>query len=231
MITAPRPLPASGAPLLSGMLAGALAVTLAVTLAGCGGSSGHSGQAATSPAAAATGAGAGAGTGTRASAAEASGRATGGSGSAAGLTSCQALTVTVDDSQAGAAAGSTYLPIDFANSSASACTMYGFPGVSLAAADGSQIGAAATRNNAFGKVMITLRPGESAHAWLQVADAQNYPSASCEPTTASVLRVYPPGDKGARDVDRSLTACRSASSPILTVTAVRAGKATAGTVP
>jgi hypothetical protein len=227
MITAP--LSAAGALLLSAMLAGALAGTLA----GCGGSpSGHSGQAATSPAAAATGAGAGAGTGTRATGTAASGRASGAaSGSAAGLTSCQALTVTVDDSQAGAAAGSTYLPIDFANSSASACTMYGFPGVSLAAADGSQIGAAATRNNAFGKVMITLRPGESAHAWLQVADAQNYPSASCEPTTASVLRVYPPGDKGARDVARSLTACRSASSPILTVTAVRAGKATAGTVP
>lgn len=220
MITPPRPLLAGGALLLAGMLAG------------CGGSgSGQSGQS-SSPAAATTGGGGtgnGTGTAARSPGAAASPHAT----TSLSADTCKAgqLTVTMDDAQGGGAAGSTYVPLDFANSSESACTMYGFPGVSFTTSDGAQIGAAAARNTGFGSVLVTLRPGGSAHAWLQVADAQNYPQGKCDPATASVLRVYPPGTTGTREVRQSFVACRSASAPILTVTSVRSGRGVQGTVP
>src|SRR5262245_25617610 len=41
------------------------------------------------------------------------------------------LQVKVDTSQGGAAAGSTYVPIDFTNTTSSSCTLFGFPGVSF----------------------------------------------------------------------------------------------------
>jgi hypothetical protein len=37
----------------------------------------------------------------------------------------------MDLAQGGAAAGSVYIPIDFTNTSGSACTMEGYPGVSF----------------------------------------------------------------------------------------------------
>ena len=93
-----------------------------------------------------------------------------------GLAACQSasLQVTVDTSQAGTAAGSTYLPVDFTNTSSSACGMYGYPGVSFVTAGsdaGTQVGAAAQENPAFGKLTVRLAPGGMAHAWLQVASA------------------------------------------------------------
>jgi hypothetical protein len=228
-IAVSRPLPAARPPRTAGA-AGAL--LLAGMLAACGGSgSGQSGQAASSPAAASTGGGGtGNGTGT---AARTPGSASSRASTSLSASTCRAqqLTVTVDDTEGGGAAGSTYVPLDFANSSGSACTMYGFPGVSFTTSDGDQIGAAATRNTGFGNVLVTLRPGGSAHAWLQVADAQNYPQGKCDPTTASALRVYPPGTTGTREVRQSFAACRSASTPILTVTSVRSGRGVQGTVP
>jgi len=150
-----------------------------------------------------------------------------------GLAVCQpaALKVTVDTSQAGGAAGSTYYPVNFTNTSSSPCGMYGFPGVSFATAAGQQIGAAAQRNPAFGDVAVRLDAGGVAHAWLQVAQAANYPSSTCQPVTASMLRVYPPGDTGAAYVNQSFPACASAGAPLLTVMPVRAGKGMQGTTP
>ncbi len=77
----------------------------------------------------------------------------------AGLAVCQSasLRVTVNASQAGGAAGSTYYPVDFTNTSGSPCQMYGYPGMSFVTAEGSvgrQIGAAAQQNPAFGKLAV-----------------------------------------------------------------------------
>src|ERR1700689_4093470 len=136
-----------------------------------------------------------------------------GSGTAgtAGLTACGAssLRVAVDAGQAGGAAGSTYVPVTFTNTSTSACGMYGFPGVSFVSADdsaGHQIGAAAQENPQFAKQSVKLPAGGVAHAWLQVAEAGNYPASACQPVTAHWLRVFPPGDAAAPYVDVSFSA-------------------------
>jgi Protein of unknown function (DUF4232) len=153
-----------------------------------------------------------------------------------GLTVCQsaALRVTVDTSQAGGAAGSRYYPVDFTNTSGAPCGLYGYPGLSFVTADGSagrQIGAAAQRDPAFGKLSVRLPAKGVAHAWLQIAEAGNYPASACRPMTAHWLRVFPPGDTAARYVDVSFNACASASTPLLTVMPVRSGQGVQGVTP
>lgn len=96
--------------------------------------------------------------------------------------------------QAGGAAGSVYEPIIFTNKGANTCTLTGYPGVSfLASASGPQVGAAATRNTQHAATTVSLAPGATASAMLQVANEGNYPAATCKPTTVTGLRVYPPG--------------------------------------
>jgi hypothetical protein len=163
----------------------------------------------------------------------------GGMSAAAGtaaLAACQpaSLRVAINANAAGGAAGSTYYPVNFTNTSGSACGMYGYPGVSLVTAGdnaGRQIGAAAQRNPAVGKQPVRLAAGGVAHAWLQVAEAGNYPPSACKPVTAHWLRVFAPGQTVARYVNHAFTACASASAPLLTVMPVRAGQGVQGTTP
>src|SRR5205809_6942934 len=221
-------------PLTSGRSRGRHAVSLAVTaaaaaglLAGCASASTHQTGAApaggAAPGQTATAGGTAAGTGSAAS-------------GTAGLALCQpsSLQVTVNASQAGGAAGSTYLPIDFTNTSSSPCGLYGYPGMSFVTAgdgSGSQIGAAAQKNPSFGTVPVRPAAGGVAHAWMQVAEAGNYPAATCQPVTAHWLRVYAPGETQALYVSHAFDACSSSSAALLTVMPVRSGQGVQGTTP
>jgi hypothetical protein len=144
------------------------------------------------------------------------------------------LHIAVDATQAQGAAGSAYYPLNFTNTSGTACEMYGYPGVSFAASPtgaGKQIGVAAQRNSAFAKVAVRLAPGQTAHAWLKVAVASNYPAATCQPVTAHWLRIYPPGGTVAGYVGYTFNACSSTSAALLSVLPVRAGQGVAGVAP
>jgi hypothetical protein len=153
-------------------------------------------------------------------------------GSALANCATSSLTVSLDTSQGSGAAGSTYVPIDFTNTSSASCVLYGYPGVSfVTGSGGSQIGQAATRSPAFSKVQVTLAPGGSAHAWLQIAEAGNYPSSTCDPATAPELKIFPPGETVAAYVSHAFDACKSTKVSILTINPVRSGKGSAGTVP
>jgi hypothetical protein len=152
------------------------------------------------------------------------------------VTGCRttSLRITLDASQASGTAGSAYYPLNFTNTSATACELYGYPGVSFAAAPsaaGQQIGAAAQRSSAFAKVAIRLAPGATAHAWLKVTVADNYPAATCHPVTARWLRVYPPGETVAGYVGHSFSACSATTTALLTVLPVRSGQGLAGITP
>jgi uncharacterized protein DUF4232 len=90
-------------------------------------------------------------------------------------------------------AGGVYVVIDFTNTGASTCTLFGYPGVSLVKGPPyTQIGLAAKRSTTTPKAVVTLAPGATANALLQIVDALNYPSASCAPTKATALKIYPP---------------------------------------
>jgi hypothetical protein len=142
--------------------------------------------------------------------------------------------MTIDLSRANGAAGSTYYPLNFTNSSTKACEMYGYPGVSFVTAGsvaGKQIGAPALRSTAFTKLAVRLAPGGSAHAWLKVTVASNFPASACNPVTADWLRVYPPEETVAGYVSQTFSACDSASAPLLAILPVRAGKGAVGITP
>ena len=133
-----------------------------------------------------------------------------------------ALQVSVSASQ-GVAAGSTYYPIVFTNVSGTACTLYGYPGVSfVAAAGGSQIGIPAMENPAHPRQLITLAPGQAGHAELQVVNAENYPPANCGMVTAHWLKVYPPNQTAPVYASFSAQACAKPRT-ILTVETVQPG--------
>jgi Protein of unknown function (DUF4232) len=135
-----------------------------------------------------------------------------------------ALKVTVATVPGGAAAGSSYYPIQFANVSGASCTLYGYPGVSFvtAAQGGRQIGPAATRNPATAKQLLTLPPGRTVHAELQVVDAANYPPADCGSVTAHWLKIYPPNQTAPAYVGFTAQAC-SKPRQILSVQTVQPG--------
>jgi hypothetical protein len=142
----------------------------------------------------------------------------------AGPAACATTALRPSLGPGGGAAGSTYYPIRFTNISGSACSLYGYPGVSLVtAAGGSQIGAAATENPAFPRTLVTLAAGATAHAELQVVNAQNYPASGCHPVAAHELSVYPPGQTSALFIGFGATACASPSVRILSVETVQPG--------
>jgi hypothetical protein len=134
-----------------------------------------------------------------------------------------ALHVVVPSGSGNAAAGSAYYPIQFSNTSGSACTLYGYPGVSfVSAAGGSQIGAAATRNPSLAAQVISLSPGQTVHATLQVVDALNYPSAGCGLVTAHWLKIYPPNQTAPVYVSFTAQTC-SKPKTVLSVQTVQTG--------
>ena len=90
-------------------------------------------------------------------------------------------------------AGGVYQVIDFTSTSSASCTLYGYPGVSLVTGPPyAQLGSAAKRSTTTPVKLVTLAPGETADALLQIVDALNFPPATCSPAKATNLKVYPP---------------------------------------
>jgi Protein of unknown function (DUF4232) len=126
------------------------------------------------------------------------------------------------------AAGSTYYPIEFTNTSGATCTLYGYPGVSFITASGGQLGAAATEDPTYPRELVTLTPGAVAHAELRVTDAMNYPSPACQVVTAHRLRVFPPGQTNPLYLTLDARACAITSVQILSVQTVQPGNGATG---
>jgi hypothetical protein len=145
------------------------------------------------------------------------------SAAAAGAAACSSSNLHISLGNGGAGAGTDFTVIDFTNSGGAPCTLYGFPGVSLTNSSGAQIGAAATRNPSKTSTVVTLAPGAKASAELGVANAENYPAATCKPTPSAQLKVFPPNQTQAIEVAFTTTGCAVSSTHQLSVTAIGAG--------
>jgi Protein of unknown function (DUF4232) len=126
----------------------------------------------------------------------------------AGTSACPNGSLQVKLGVAQGYAGGVYQVIDFTNTSGTACTLLGYPGVSLVAGPSkTQIGLAAKRSTTTPVKQITLAPGATASAQLQIVDALNFPSASCGPTKATALRIYPPNQTASVLLPNSSNSC------------------------
>jgi Protein of unknown function (DUF4232) len=127
----------------------------------------------------------------------------------------------------GAAAGHTYYPLSLTNDSAASCTLYGYPGVSFVSSPGgSQIGAAAARSTsayvfqAQPPQTVTLGPGQTAHAGLQLVTYGDFPASQCDVVTAHWMRVYPPNQTAPLYINFTAQTC-SQGPGLLTVSPVQ----------
>jgi hypothetical protein len=141
-----------------------------------------------------------------------------------GALACATSSLQVKQGIAQGYAGGVYQVIDFTNTSGSTCTLYGYPGVSLVSGPPyTQIGLAAKRTAASAPVkQITLAPGATGNALLQIVDALNYPSASCGPTKAAALKIYPPNQTVAVYLPSTANGCAHPVQ-IMYIGAVQAG--------
>jgi len=172
-----------------GLAVVAAALACAATMAGCASSGSQPASpgsvAASGPAAPASGTAPGSGSTPAVT--------PGSSSAAAGAPACATSSLRVKQGVAQGYAGGVYEVIDFTNTSGSTCTLYGYPGVSLVSGPPyTQIGLAAKRTTTTPVKLIRLVPGATGNALLQIVDALNFPSATCAPTKATALKVYPP---------------------------------------
>lgn len=131
------------------------------------------------------------------------------------------LTVWLGVGEGSAAAGSTYYPLELTNISNHRCRLFGFPGVS--AVSDHQLGSPAQRNRAHPTYRVSLLPGSTAHAVLQIVDVANFPSSRCKPADATGLRVYPPDQTAAAEIPFGFRACSAKGPVFLSVQAVQPG--------
>lgn len=127
---------------------------------------------------------------------------------------CKTLNLTASLSGGGAAAGTFYSRLTFRNDGSTACTLFGYPGVSyVRGSTGIQTGDPADRyasiSGASTASVVTLAAGGTAHAVLAEVDVANYPPATCRPIAVRGLRVYPPDQTAALFVPQTATGCEA----------------------
>lgn len=124
---------------------------------------------------------------------------------AAGSTRCRAGQLTGSATDSGAAAGNRYLTVVLTNSADSACTLQGYPGVSLANAGGTQIGQPAQReaNATSGPVTLAAKTGKASFLVHTTADVNG---TGCQPPSTTI-NVIPPNDTGTVHVAGEVTVC------------------------
>jgi hypothetical protein len=127
------------------------------------------------------------------------------------------------DTQGNGTAGSIFYTLVFTNLSTHTCTLRGFPGVSAVGLAGHQLGSAGSRDHSTPTHTVTLASGASATAVLQIVDAGNFPSSSCQQVTAAGLRVFAPNLTKSKVVPFPFSACSLRGPVYIRVRAVTHG--------
>lgn len=110
----------------------------------------------------------------------------------AGQCADDALQVTVEYVDAGA--GSSFSEVVFTNGGSGSCELRGAPGVSVVDGSGNQLGEPAEQVDDDSPATVTLEPGASVSARLQVTNIapDGGPLVDCPVVEGTGYRVYPP---------------------------------------
>jgi len=133
-----------------------------------------------------------------------------------------ALSVWVDASQGSGAAGTIEYALEFTNIGSKPCTLIGYPGVAAMSATGKQLGDAAGWNPVYPARLVTIPAGGTAHADLFWSDGEVFTSG-CKPTTASLIKVFPPNSRTSKSGFFDLQACTLVKHPYLHASVIRSG--------
>jgi hypothetical protein len=137
------------------------------------------------------------------------------------------LGVWVAISQGSAAAGSVFYPLQFTNLSGHACSLDGYPGVSVLSRGGTEQGSPASRYPQGTPRPVVVAAGATAHAQFIWSDGAVYTSPHCDPTSdVETLRVYPPGQRSSTLAMFSLEACSRPGATFMSVGPVEPGPGT-----
>jgi hypothetical protein len=129
--------------------------------------------------------------------------------------------VTTMAAPGGGAMGNVYTWLVFTNTSATACTLYGFPGVSYVTGPaGSQVNDPASRSGTPSKV--TLAPRQAAHAQLHTGQPEAFPD-TCKPVPVAGYRVYLPDETTAVFVPAAMRQCSTKGVNATTVSPITPG--------
>jgi hypothetical protein len=124
----------------------------------------------------------------------------------AGPAGCATSALTLKHGLGQGTAGSLDQNFVFTNVGSVTCTLYGYPGVSVAGPSG-QIGQPASRESSPGPSLVTLAPGHKANFTVTFVDAGNFTASKCGLTNASTLVVYPPNQTAPISIPFAIQAC------------------------
>ncbi|QIS15954.1 DUF4232 domain-containing protein [Nocardia arthritidis] len=129
---------------------------------------------------------------------------------------CATDDLTVTAGRGSGAAGHIYTQLVFTNSGKAACTLFGYPGVSLATGSPpATIGPGAERDtNSGSPQLVTLAPGAAAETTVRYAQAGNF---DCTRTPAQFLLIYPPNQTASTTVPFNADACTNPPIALLQV--------------
>ncbi|MDO4910465.1 MAG: DUF4232 domain-containing protein [Corynebacterium sp.] len=130
---------------------------------------------------------------------------------------CLANNLTATISAPNGTAGSSYYTVSL-NNVGSACSLQGYPGVSLVDSLGNQIGAAADRDGADFN-LVRLDKGDNAIFTVQISNAMAY--GDCTVTSAAALKIYPPENRESITIPLRTQTCAEDSIHTMTTSAVK----------
>lgn len=122
------------------------------------------------------------------------------------------------------AAGSTYVAVVFKNLNNVPCTLYGYPGISMAKGTPvTDVGNPSFEDPSTPRELVTLQPHGFANATLRIVNAGDYSASVCQPVTTTWLAVIPPNQYVPLYIPYTATQCKGSTIKLLSVTAVRPG--------
>ena len=122
-----------------------------------------------------------------------------------GPAACTSTQLKVRALRGSAAAGQEFALITFTNTASAACTLFGFPGVSLRL-NNALLGRPAERS---GKAPSTVTLESGARAEAALTDF-----SSCQAPVSDTVRVYPPNQRAFVDRPLALRGCRVVVDPV-----------------
>lgn len=142
----------------------------------------------------------------------------------AAVPTCLASQLSIEPHQGGGAAGTISLTVSMRNTSATACTLQGYPGMQLLNSQGATVPTNVVRGSFTGNApaaasqppsLITLAPGFSATFWLQYEDVPVGNETTCP--ASSKAQITPPNDTAPALVPLNISPCNGGTvhvSPI-----------------